>query len=104
MSEGDEAWKKLMFRMRNNITATFESAVRKNAVLPEWFDTVLGPKPKDNEEAVEWLEVGAELLAYRATYGVMHTLFPLGEMPDGSLVGDRQDWHRKLAEKLRRYH
>jgi hypothetical protein len=65
------------------------------------FATVLGMTPP--ADAADWIEVGTDLLAYRATYKITDPVVALGREPDPN-ASRRWSWHFRLTNQFRNYH
>lgn len=97
VTAGEQAWTTLTTQLRIRLA----DAIDRAELLPVWFDTVLGMTPPPEADA--WLQVGTELLAYRATYGVRDSVVALGPHPDTDASARRCAWHTQLTAMLRAY-
>ncbi len=90
---GRAAHAELVVRAR----ARLAQALDRDELPPAWLDAALGPAPPQRDG---WLDAGADLLAYRWTYGL--TGEPaLGEPPGAGASARRQRWYRVLTERSR---
>jgi hypothetical protein len=96
IEQGRRAWTSLCTRLRSRLGEVIDRA----ELTPPWFDAELGPGPLE-ADADAWLDTGAELLAYRATYGVVDQTSALGPVPGPGASGRRRAWHARLAAGLR---
>ncbi|WP_199781419.1 hypothetical protein [Streptomyces sp. SPB074] len=97
IEQGEKAERKLNWLLRGRLA----DAIRDRAVLPMWFVTALGPVPPARKTQ-EWMELAAQVLAYRVTYEITDQVVALGAKP-GTYVQRRTEWHRELTEGLRRW-
>ena len=97
IDSGRKAAKRLRWMMRSRLA----EALNRQAMLPNWFVTVLGPLPPAHDTDA-WMEAGADVLVYRATYQVGDPIVALGSPPSDRLSrrGMRYD---SLIEALRRW-
>jgi hypothetical protein len=101
IDRGRTAWTTLTTRLRTRLV----DMIDKGHLPPVWFVSVLGMSPSRDAEA--WLEVGTELLAYRATYEIADPVVALGpdpdsiDAPDAAVSSRRRAWHRRLTNRFR---
>jgi hypothetical protein len=98
IEQGRRAWTSLCTRLRSRLGEVIDRA----ELTPRWFDAELGPGPLE-ADADAWLDTGAELLAYRATYGVVDETSALGPAPDAGVSARRRAWHRRLVAGFRAF-
>jgi hypothetical protein len=96
IERGQQAWTELIGRLRIQI----ETAVNAFEVLPEWFERALGMSPPADAE--QWFRTGAEVLAYRATYGIDDE-HALGSRPSDQAPAHRLRWYEQLVTWLEPY-
>ncbi|MFE5484120.1 hypothetical protein [Streptomyces sp. NPDC056527] len=95
LDAGDKAQRKLEWMLRSCLA----DAIRDRALLPMWFVTVLGPvAPADRTQ--EWMDLAAQVMAYRVTYDVTDQAVALGPEPAAQSLR-RARWHQELTGALR---
>lgn len=98
IEQGRRAWTSLLTRLRSRLGEVVDRA----ELTPRWFDAELGPGPLP-ADADAWLDAGAELLAYRATYGVHDETSALGPDPDDASSTRQREWHARLTARFRTF-
>jgi hypothetical protein len=98
IEQGGRAWTSLCTRLRSRLGEVIDRA----ELTPRWFDAELGPGPLP-ADADAWLDAGAELLAYRATYGVGDDTSALGPPPDAGASPRQRAWHAELLASFRAF-
>jgi hypothetical protein len=98
IEQGRRAWTNLCTRLRSRLGEVIDRA----ELTPRWFDAELGPGPLP-ADADAWLDAGAELLAYRATYGVVDETSALGPAPGTGASPRQRAWHARLVAGFRAF-
>jgi hypothetical protein len=98
IEQGRRAWTSLCTRLRSRLGEVIDRA----ELTPRWFDAELGPGPLP-ADADAWLDAGAELLAYRATYGVVDETSALGPAPGAGASPRQRGWHARLVAGFRAF-
>jgi cell division protein FtsB len=98
IEQGRRAWTNLCTRLRSRLGEVIDRA----ELTPRWFDAELGPGPLP-ADADAWLDAGAELLAYRATYGVVDETSALGPAPGAGASSRQRAWHARLVAGFRAF-
>lgn len=93
---GQQARATLQARMRKRLS----TAIAQRHVLPAWFATALGYGPPA-DRTVSWLDLAANVIAYRITYAVTDPVLALGSRePTNDDEPARLQWHQQLTRAL----
>lgn len=97
INAGHRAWAILMARLRAGIGG----AVERAEPLPGWLVTSLGSPPVGDPD--RWIDLAAQLLAFRITYAIGDPSRPLGDEPTATHSSRCRQWHRELRGQLERW-
>jgi chromosome segregation ATPase len=95
IAAGETAEHSLRTRMRTTVA----DAIGEGALPPTWFDTAFGlTAPRDNTNS--WLDLAADVLTYRALYGITDRVLALGPEPDSTDHSPSATTYRDLNRRL----
>ena len=85
--------------LRDSARATISTALERRKLLPAWFTTSLGYEAPARDTST-WLDAAADLLAYRATYGITDQIDALGTPSDETSAPASHQWRTDLDRRL----